>query len=80
MATPNQTADPVSEKPDIPKSYGISTDPKDLLPWRWPDEKLQQAKDFWVVTVRPDGRPHAVPVWGAWVDRTFFWDGSGRKA
>jgi hypothetical protein len=73
-------ADPVSEKPDIPKSYGISADPADLLPWRWPDERLQNAKDFWVVTVRPDGRPHAVPVWGAWVDRRFFWDGGGRKA
>ena len=23
---------------------------------------------FWVSTTRPDGRPHARPVWGVWVD------------
>jgi hypothetical protein len=74
------TNEPVAEKPDIPRSYAISTDPKDLLSWSWPESHLERAKDFWVVTVRLDGRPHAVPVWGAWVDRCFFFDGGGTKA
>ena len=26
-------------------------------------ERLDSAKNVWVATVRPDGRPHLVPVW-----------------
>lgn len=28
------------------------------------------ARNYWVATTRPDGRPHTVPVWGVWVDQT----------
>ena len=51
-----------------------------MLPWRWAEERLERAQNYWVVTVRPDGRPHAVPVWGVWVDRCFYFGGGGRKA
>ncbi|WP_269857915.1 pyridoxamine 5'-phosphate oxidase family protein [Streptomyces sp. RPT161] len=27
---------------------------------------LAEAADYWVCTVRSDGRPHTVPVWGVW--------------
>ena len=27
------------------------------------DPRLQTAQNLWVATVRPDGRPHLVPVW-----------------
>jgi hypothetical protein len=27
---------------------------------------LAEAADYWVCTVRPDGRPHTAPVWGVW--------------
>jgi hypothetical protein len=27
---------------------------------------------YWMSTVRPDSRPHAAPVWGAWVDGILF--------
>ncbi len=40
------------------------------------------ARDYWVATVHPDGRPHLTPVWGLWVDGAFYF-GSGpqtRKA
>lgn len=32
------------------------------------DERLRKEPIIWLSTVRPDGRPHLVPVW-------FFWDG-----
>lgn len=32
------------------------------------DERLRAEPIIWLATVRPDGRPHMVPVW-------FFWDG-----
>jgi hypothetical protein len=30
------------------------------------------------MTVRPDGRPHAMIIWGLWLDGA-FWFGTGRK-
>jgi hypothetical protein len=29
-------------------------------------QKLDIEKNIWVATVRPDGKPHLVPVWFAW--------------
>jgi hypothetical protein len=26
----------------------------------------------WLATVRPDGRPHVMPVWAIWVDDAFY--------
>lgn len=28
-----------------------------------PDGRLERARNIWVATVRPDGRPHLVPIW-----------------
>src|SRR3712207_1662955 len=33
---------------------------------------MAEARNYWVATVRPDGRPHATPVWGLWVDGAFY--------
>ncbi|HLG61652.1 MAG TPA: TIGR03667 family PPOX class F420-dependent oxidoreductase [Ktedonosporobacter sp.] len=33
------------------------------------DQRLRSEPMIWFSTVRPDGRPHLVPVW-------FFWDGA----
>ncbi len=38
-----------------------------LLPWSWAVERLQRSHDYWVATVRPDGPPHVMPVWGVWM-------------
>lgn len=27
---------------------------------------VSEAQNYWICSVRPDGRPHAVPVWGVW--------------
>jgi PPOX class probable F420-dependent enzyme len=32
------------------------------------EQRLRKDPIVWLITVRPDGRPHVVPVW-------FFWDG-----
>ena len=37
-----------------------------LLPWSWATERLTRSHDYWLATVRPDGRPHVMPVWGTW--------------
>ena len=46
--------------------YGISAAQDGLLEWAWAVERLASSHDFWLATVRPDGRPHVMPVWAVW--------------
>ena len=39
--------------------------------WEDVEQRLADAQLYWLVTVRPDGRPHAVPLCGAWHDGAF---------
>ncbi len=48
--------------------YGVDTPSWVPLPWSWAVERLTANRNFWVVTVSADGRPHALPVWGVWDD------------
>ena len=59
--------------------YGIPDDESGLLPWRWASERLGAARRYWVSTVRRDGRPHAVPVWGVWHDGAFWFSSGGQS-
>ncbi|WP_232303499.1 pyridoxamine 5'-phosphate oxidase family protein [Pseudofrankia sp. DC12] len=45
-------------------------------------ERLAASHDYWLATVRPDGRPHVMPVWGVWLgDALWFSSGeASRKA
>ncbi|MDO9455303.1 pyridoxamine 5'-phosphate oxidase family protein [Nocardioides sp.] len=40
-------------------------------PWAEVEERLEDAPLYWLVTVRADGRPHAVPLVGVWHDQAF---------
>jgi hypothetical protein len=50
-----------------------------LLPWAWAREKLVAAHDYWIVSSWPDGRPHAMPVWGVWDDDGLLFSSSIRS-
>ena len=41
-------------------------------PWEDIEQLLVDARLYWIVTVRRDGRPHAVPLVGVWHDGAFF--------
>ena len=43
-----------------------------LLHWSWAAERLTAARNYWVASVWPDGRPHTMPVWGMWDDSTLW--------
>src|SRR3954452_18060988 len=48
----------------------------------WADihKLLTDAQLYWIITVRTDGRPHAVPLVGVWQDGAFaFWTGTGEE-
>ena len=66
-------------RPDFAKSYGISKKQEGLLSWEWVDEKMTKANNYWICSVRPDGKPHAVPVSGIWLDGRLYYGGD-RKA
>lgn len=54
--------------------YGIGDAPADgsVLPWSRVVDWLTGARNYWVCTTRADGRPHAMPVWGLWLDGTVW--------
>jgi PPOX class probable F420-dependent enzyme len=60
------------ERPSIDAEYGIASGSSGLLDWSYVTEEMTKSRSYWVVTVRPDGRPHAMPVWGVWLDDTLF--------
>lgn len=70
-------AGPRAERPQIP-DYGISKSKTGMLPWEWAEKNLAESREYWIMTVRPDGRPHAMIIWGLWFDGA-FWFGTGRK-
>ncbi len=64
----------IVSRPHIP-GYGLPEDTERLLPWRHVVEKMTPPRNYWINTVTPGGIPHARPVWGVWVDDTFFCGG-----
>lgn len=63
--------------------YGMDgTDERKLLTWAWVAAQMAAARTYWVCTTRPDGAPHAAPVWGVWADETLYFATatSSRKA
>lgn len=67
--------DPVSiGRPHVP-GYGIPETIEGVLPWSFALERLERAQNYWIATTRPDGRPHAVPVWGVLVEGTVYFGG-----
>lgn len=49
-----------------------------FIPWSKIDNWLRAFRSIWVSTTRPDGRPHAVPVWFLWDGRSLYFI-SGRR-
>ncbi len=60
--------------------YGIAEGDEGMLPWRWATERLEQSRNYWISTTRPDTRPHAMPVWGVWLDDAFFFSSGSTSA
>lgn len=68
----------IRSRPKLPKEYGLPADDAGLLSWEWVVERLEKAKNYWVCTTRPDGRPHSTPVWAIWSNGTLYFDGHPR--
>ena len=70
-------AQPVTRTRPQMRNYGIAQDDDGMLAWDWVDARMRDARNYWIAPTRPDGRPHAAPVWGVWLDGALYF-GSGR--
>jgi PPOX class probable F420-dependent enzyme len=63
-------------------AYGVPAEPIGMLPWSFAEHRLSASHDYWLTTRWPDGRPHVMPVWGAWWDEALWFstDQTSRKA
>jgi PPOX class probable F420-dependent enzyme len=43
------------------------------------EASLRDARNYWLTTTRADGRPHAMPIWGVWLDDA-LWFGTGLES
>ncbi|MGH8931372.1 MAG: pyridoxamine 5'-phosphate oxidase family protein [Egibacteraceae bacterium] len=71
------TQEPVADRPFMP-GYGVPTE-GELLPFSWVEERLADARVYWVATAWPSGQPHLSPVWGVWLQREMVF-GCGRQS
>lgn len=71
-------SEPRVGRPHTEPGYGIPRTLKGTLKWSWARERLEAAAVYWVASVRPNGRPHVTPIWGAWVDESFWMEGGER--
>jgi general stress protein 26 len=66
----------------MPHGYGIASSEQGVLPWSWAEERLAASRNYWIVTADDGGRPHAMPVWGLWLEGAVWFssDRDSRKA
>jgi len=69
-------SEPAGTRPRMPPGYGVPKHNKGLLPWSHVDDRMTKARQYWVCTVSPDGRPHSTPVDGLWIDGRLYCGGS----
>ena len=62
-----------ASRPDMP-GYGVVGEHEGagLLPWSFVEERMAAARNYWIASTKPGGRPHSAPVWGLWHEGTFY--------
>ncbi len=70
-----RTREPKRTRPDIPKDYGVPATEEGMVEWTWVVNQLEKARNYWLISLYPDGRPHCVPSWGAWVENRLYFSG-----
>ncbi len=69
---------PKPSRPVAP-GYGFPESTKGLLTWSWAEQRLKKSHNYWITTVKPDGSPHTMVVWGLWQDGRFLFS-TGSKS
>ena len=69
-------SDPRVDRPQGPSDYGFGRATGPLLSWEEVERRLREARNYWLATTRPDGRPHVTPLWGVWVEGALYVSGA----
>jgi nitroimidazol reductase NimA-like FMN-containing flavoprotein (pyridoxamine 5'-phosphate oxidase superfamily) len=65
--------EPARERPDSPPpAYGVPKTGGSFVDWNDVVERLRSARAYWLATMSPASRPHAVPIWGVLVQGDLF--------
>jgi hypothetical protein len=59
--------EPLIGRPAMP-GYGVVEGIEGALAWKWAKDVMEAARNPALATIRPDGRPHVMPIWASWVD------------
>jgi len=65
---------PKITRPTLPKGY--VDNPISEVTWEHVEERLARSVNYWICSVRPNGRPHVVPRWGVFIEGEIYYDGS----
>ena len=81
MPTKKRARHSRTPKPSRPQApgYGFPETNKGLLPWSWAEQRLKKSHNYWITTVKPDGSPHSMVVWGLWQGGRFLFS-TGSKS
>ncbi len=73
-------SEPRASRPNM-QGYGIvaENEGEGLLPWSWARERLAKARNYFIATTCPDGRPHLTVIWGLFLDDQFLFS-TGRQS
>jgi hypothetical protein len=69
---------PQSSRPQMP-GYGLPEGDKGLLRWSWAEQRLKKSHNYWITTVKANGSPHTMVVWGLWQEGRFLFS-TGSKS
>lgn len=63
-------SEPKADRPHAP-GYFKRDYTEGLLPWSWAVDLMNRVRNPVISTVRPNGRPHAMPIWGIWLNDVY---------
>jgi hypothetical protein len=69
---------PTPSRPHMP-GYGLEAVDTAAYPWSAAEVRLAEARNYWLCSTCPNGRPHAMPVWGLWIAEGFYFS-TGRDS
>lgn len=78
MTTTEEPQGWIKDRPKIPAGYGLPEGMEGTLEMSTVDALVAAAKNYWVCSASVDGKPHAIPVWGAYLDGVLYFHGGPR--
>lgn len=78
MGTTEEAQGWTKDRPKIPAGYGLPEGMDGTLELATVDALIAGCKNYWIGTASATGKPHAIPVWGAYLDGTLYFHGGPR--